>query len=66
MIAFKVEDMTCGHCVGVITRAVKEADKDAQVHIDVAQHLVEIEPKMSDAKALRIAISEAGYTPVEV
>ena len=66
MIAFKVEDMTCGHCASVITRAVKEADKDAQVRIDVAQHLVEIEPKVSDAKGLREVISEAGYTPVEL
>jgi copper chaperone len=66
MIAFKVEDMTCGHCAGVITRAVKEADKEAQVRIDVAQHLVEIEPKVSDANGLREAISEAGYTPVEL
>ena len=66
MIAFKVEDMTCGHCAGVITRAVKVADKDAQVRVDVAEHLVEIEPKAVDAKVLREAISEAGYTPVQV
>ena len=66
MVAFKVEDMTCGHCASVITRAVKEADKDAQVRINVGEHLVEIEPKASDAKGLQEAISEAGYTPVEV
>ena len=66
MVAFKVEDMTCGHCASVITSAVKEADNDAQVRIIVGEHLVEIEPKASDAKGLREAISEAGYTPVEV
>ena len=66
MIAFKVEDMTCGHCASVITRVVKEADSNARIRIDVAQHLVEIEPDASDAKALREAISEAGYSPVEV
>jgi copper chaperone len=66
MIAFKVEDMTCGHCASVITRAVKEVDKEAQVRVDVGAHLVEIEPKASDAGVLREAISEAGYTPVEI
>jgi copper chaperone len=66
MIAFRVDDMTCGHCASVITRAVKEVDGQAQVRVNVAEHLVEIEPRMADAKALREAISEAGYTPVEV
>jgi copper chaperone len=66
MIAFKVEDMTCGHCAGVITRAVKEVDKKAQVRVNVGAHLVEIEPNASDARMLQKAISDAGYTPIEV
>ena len=64
MITFQVDDMSCGHCVGVITRAVKDADRDAGVRIDLNKHLVEIEPKTSDAEQLRAAIAEAGYTPV--
>ena len=64
MITFQVNDMSCGHCVGVITRAVKDADRDAEVRIDLNKHLVEIEPKASDAEQLRAAIAEAGYTPV--
>ena len=64
MITFQVNDMSCGHCVGVITRAVKDADRDAEVRIDLSKHLVEIEPKASDAEQLRAAIAEAGYTPV--
>lgn len=66
MIAFKVEDMTCGHCASAITRAVKAADKEAQVRVNVGEHLVEIETRASDAKVLREAILEAGYTPVDV
>ena len=65
MIAFRVEDMSCGHCASVITRAIKAAVGDAQVRIDVGERLVEIEPTASDASVLREAISEAGYTPVE-
>ena len=65
MIAFKVEDMTCGHCAGVITRAVKAADKEAEVRVNIGERLVEIEPKASDTNVLREAIVEAGYTPVD-
>jgi copper chaperone len=64
MIAFEVNDMTCGHCVSTITKAVKAADKDATVQIDLATRRVEIEPGEADAQAIGDAIKEAGYTPV--
>lgn len=64
MIAFEVNDMTCGHCVSTITKAIKAADKDATVQIDLASHRVEIEPGEADASELSDAIQEAGYTPV--
>ena len=66
MIAFEVNDMTCGHCVSTITKAVKATDKDAKVQIDLARHRVEIEPRDADAQELSDAIKEAGYTPVAV
>ena len=64
MIAFEVNDMTCGHCVSAITKAVKEADRNAKVQIDLATHRVEIEPAAADAGELAEAIKEAGYTPL--
>jgi copper chaperone len=66
MIAFEVNDMTCGHCVSTITKALKSTDKDAKVTIDLAKHLVMVEPTESDAQDLRDAIAKAGYTPVPV
>ena len=66
MIAFQVDDMTCGHCASTITKAVKAADANAQVAIDLATHRVTIEPAQADAAALREAIAEAGYTPVAI
>ena len=54
MIAFEVKDMTCGHCVSNITKALKATDKDAKVLIDLATHRVQVEPV------------SAGYTPVSV
>lgn len=66
MITFEVNDMTCGHCASTITKAVKAADKDAQVQIDLANHRVQIEPRSADEATLGAAIKEAGYTPVAV
>ena len=64
MIAFQVNDMTCGHCASTITKAVKATDKDAKVTIDLVKHLVTVEPTEADAQELRDAITDAGYTPL--
>jgi len=64
MITFEVNDMTCGHCVGAITKAVNATDKDAKVQIDLAAHRVQIEPTAATAAEFAEAIREAGYTPV--
>jgi copper chaperone len=66
MIAYEVNDMSCGHCASAITKAVKAADKDAEVSIDLARHRVEIVPCNADSQQLSDAIREAGYTPVPV
>jgi len=66
MIAFEVNDMTCGHCVSTITKALKAADKDAKVQIDLATHRVQVESTSADADELAEAIKDAGYTPVAV
>ena len=66
MISFQVNDMTCGHCVSSITKAVKALDSGAKVQIDLATHLVNIETTEVDAVGLSEAIKEAGYTPVAV
>jgi len=66
MIAFDVQDMTCGHCVSTITKALKDTDRDAKVQIDLATHRVQVEPAAADADELAEAIRDAGYTPVPV
>jgi copper chaperone len=66
MIAFEVNDMTCGHCVSMITKAVKQADTDAKVVIDLAGKRVQVESKAADEAELKQAIEDAGYSPVPV
>jgi copper chaperone len=62
MIEIKVPDMTCGHCVSTITKAVKELDSGARVEASVADHTVRVESKSSQDEVLH-CISEAGFTP---
>jgi copper chaperone len=66
MIAFEVKDMTCGHCVSTITKAVTSVDAGARVTVDLAAHRVAIEPGAADAGQLQDAIAAAGYTPVAI
>lgn len=66
MQTFRVDDMTCGHCVSVITKAVQAVDAAARLEVDLGQHLVHIEPTASNATELADAITKAGYTPVAV
>lgn len=63
-IAFEVKDMSCGHCVSTIARALKAVDPGARLQIDLATHRVRIDAAMADAGELGDAIREAGYTPV--
>ncbi len=62
-IAFQVQDMSCGHCVKSITAAVKAADPQADVRVDLAAHRVEIDAAAASAATLQSAIREAGFTP---
>ena len=66
MIAFQVKDMTCGHCVSTITKAVASVDANARVSIDLPSHRVDIEPAAANAGQLQAAIAAAGYTPVGI
>ncbi|UCE31981.1 MAG: heavy-metal-associated domain-containing protein [Burkholderiales bacterium] len=60
-IRFRVEDMSCAHCVRAITQAVQEIDASAQVDADLDAKTVRVESS-ADAQALRGAIGAAGYS----
>ena len=64
MIALHVPDMTCGHCVGTVTKAVQQVDSSARIRVDLDAHRVEIEPGPgASTERLVAAIREAGYSP---
>jgi copper chaperone len=66
MNTFEVKDMTCGHCVSTITKAVNAVDADAKVQIDLATHRVQISSAGVLAAQWSDVIKGAGYTPVAI
>lgn len=66
MITFHVADMTCGHCAGLINKALKAIDDESKVTIDLEHHLVSVESTRSTIEDIREAIVDAGYTPSHV
>ncbi len=57
---FTVTGMTCGHCEKAVTRAILQADPQAQVHIDRSQNLVQVDSTQA-RETLSQAIAEEGY-----
>ena len=54
--------MTCGHCAGRITRAVKAADAAARIEVALPRHRVRVESAL-EPDEIAEAIRGAGYTP---
>ena len=60
MFEFKVNNMTCGHCVGVVTEAVKTLDPQAKVSVELPMKRVQVVSKRSREDIIN-ALGEAGY-----
>jgi copper chaperone len=58
---FNVQGMSCGHCVGAVTQAVKAVDPQAEVKVDLGSGKVEVKSDQ-DREAIARAIREEGYT----
>jgi copper chaperone len=62
MMQFEVKDMSCGHCVGAVTQAIKELDPEARVEVDLAGKRLSVE-SAQPRDALAQALAQAGYPP---
>lgn len=60
MYELQVEGMSCGHCVGAVTRSVKEIDATAMVEVDLAAQKVKVQTTAALAD-IAAAVEEAGY-----
>ncbi|WP_232818218.1 heavy-metal-associated domain-containing protein [Zobellella maritima] len=62
MISFTLPEMTCGHCVGVINKALTELDPACELEFDLPGHTIRVESHCSREELVE-ALSEAGYRP---
>jgi copper chaperone len=60
MQVFKVQGMSCGHCVKAITQAVQTRDPAASVRVDLAAKEVGVESALTVDQVIA-AITEEGY-----
>lgn len=62
MHEFQLPDMTCGHCAGRVGQALKLADPQCKIDVDVAARKVTVRSE-EDRASLAEALTEAGYPP---
>ncbi|MHC8316335.1 heavy-metal-associated domain-containing protein [Pseudomonas sp. LB3P31] len=60
MQVFKVQGMSCGHCVKSITQALQAKDPAASIRIDLAAKEVGVESALTVEQVIA-AITEEGY-----
>jgi copper chaperone len=60
MYRYHVPDMSCGHCVATITKAVQGVDASAKINADLARGEISVE-SAADTARIEDAIKEAGY-----
>lgn len=62
VLAFQVEDMTCGHCAGSIKQVIESALPGTRVDADPASKLVTVHGG-GDYSTIRSIVTGIGYTP---
>ena len=60
MYQLKIEDMSCGHCASLVTKAVKSVDPSARIDIDLGTRQVLVDSRCELAD-ISDALAEAGY-----
>lgn len=60
---FEIANMTCGGCARSVTATIKDLDPNAQVDIDVATKLVNVQSSAT-LEQLTKALTEDGFPPV--
>ncbi len=59
---FEIANMTCGGCARSVTATIKDLDPNAQVDIDVATKLVNVQSSAT-VEQLTEALTEDGFPP---
>jgi copper chaperone len=62
VIKLSIPDMSCGHCSGAITKALKELDSHAVIEFDMPARTVSVDTSAAEA-VVRDTLADAGYPP---
>ena len=62
MLSFRVEGMSCDHCRGTVTAAIRSVVPGAPVEVDLDSGRVTV-AAAADRGAIAAAIRSAGYEP---
>ncbi|MGL4668704.1 MAG: heavy-metal-associated domain-containing protein [Saezia sp.] len=60
IVELKVKDMSCGHCVQSITKAIQALDAKAKVEADLATRKIKLETTVLEADVKK-ALSAIGF-----
>ena len=60
MYEYDIPDMSCGHCVSTVEKAIKAADPQASAEVDLMKRRALVTSTV-DPQAIAAAIDEAGY-----
>jgi len=60
MYELKVEGMSCGHCVGAVTKSVQAVDAGAKVEVDLPTQKVLVNSS-APLEEIKAAVVDAGY-----
>jgi len=60
MYEFDIPDMSCGHCVAAVSKAIRAADPDATAEVDLTGRKAVVSSKL-DAARIGAALDDAGY-----
>jgi len=64
MYTLKVDEMSCNHCVGTVTKTLQALDPAAKVAIDLAAKSVQVDTSATLEQVVA-AIDDAGYPVLE-
>jgi copper chaperone len=60
MTELLIQNMTCGHCVSAVTRAIRSVDPQAEVQVDLKSGRVRVDGASAPGDLAK-ALDQAGY-----
>lgn len=61
---FKIEGMSCGHCLEAVKRALNETEGVEHHEVALGSAKVNFDPQVTDREKIAAAITDAGYDVV--